>query len=862
MSSLSAPLLYHRRAPAAGVRRSGEPVTCGLPWPPGAVAEAADLRLLDATGVERPLQARALDRWPDGSVRWSLLDWLADSGAELRVEAGPAAAPGRASGPLKVDAGAGRVVVETGRARFQFAAGGFFPFDSVEAGGREAIDARRSGITARDDANCRYRGIVTGVEVEEAGPIRVAVRVVGELSAAGGSRLLELSARVHLFRDSAVARLEIALTNPRAAGHPGGLWSLGNDGSVYLRDLSLALATPSGEGPASLALSVADGEPLEPVAAPVELYQASSGGDNWRSSAHVDRHGRVPLPFGGYRLVAGSTESAGRRASPVVQIEGASGALALAMPEFWQNFPKALEASADGVIVRLFPRQQRSPHEIQGGERKTHTLFVALARDEVGTLPLEWTRDPLVPHGTPEWYARSGAVPQLTTAEADPNAGYLALVGLALAGDDALERKREIVDEFGWRHFGDFWADHEAARHDGETPLISHYNNQYDMVGGFGIQFLRSADGRWLELMRQLARHVVDIDLYHTRSDKSAYNGGMFWHTVHYVDAGTSTHRSYPRADGVPGGGPSAGHLYSTGLWLHYLMTGDRDSLAAVIELGDYVINADDGARTIFRLLDRGPTGHVTNSGFDDYHGPGRSGANAILALVAAHRATAEPRYLAKAEELLRRCIHPRDDLEALDLLDADRKWFYTMFLQSLGDYLDYKIELDQLDESYAYGRAALLHYARWAADHEYPYLDRPEILEFPTETWAAQDMRKSELFRIAARHATGESRERFLERARFFFDAAVGRLQREPTRGSCRPLALLLSNGWKQAWVDRHPLEPAPAPRVRDLDFGRPQVFVSQKRRALRRAKRLVIGAWALAVLGLGAAALVLWLG
>ena len=47
--------------------------------------------------------------------------------------------------------------------------------------------------------------------------------------------------------------------------------------------------------------------------------------------------------------------------------------------------------------------------------------------------------------------------------------------------------------------------------------------------------------------MHELAVHVRDIDVYHTDEDKSAYNHGLFWHTVHYVDAGTSTHRSYPR---------------------------------------------------------------------------------------------------------------------------------------------------------------------------------------------------------------------------------------------------------------------------------------------------------------------------
>ena len=76
------------------------------------------------------------------------------------------------------------------------------------------------------------------------------------------------------------------------------------------------------------------------------------------------------------------------------------------------------------------------------------------------------------------------------------------------------------------------------------------------------------------------------------------------------------------------------------------------------------------------------------------------------------------------------------------------------MFLQALGKYLDYKAERGELDALYAYARASLLHYARWMAEHEYPYLSKPEMLEYPTETWAAQDMRKAEVLQEAGRWA------------------------------------------------------------------------------------------------------------
>src|SRR6185295_10147664 len=197
--------------------------------------------------------------------------------------------------------------------------------------------------------------------------------------------------------------------------------------------------------------------------------------------------------------------------------------------------------------------------------------------------PAGWLRTPCTATLDPAWYAAAGAVAYLSPASACDDVKYRELIQAAIDGPDSFARKREFIDEYGWRHFGDLYADHESAGHQGTEPLVSHYNNQYDAVGGFAVQFMRSGDSRWRELMEDLARHVADIDTYHTDRDKAAYNHALFWHTAHYVNAGTSTHRSYPRDPKVGGGGPANEHNYSTGLLLHYLMTGDPLSRETVV---------------------------------------------------------------------------------------------------------------------------------------------------------------------------------------------------------------------------------------------------------------------------------------
>ncbi|HEX4613916.1 MAG TPA: hypothetical protein VH092_37390, partial [Urbifossiella sp.] len=543
-------------------------------------------------------------------------------------------------------------------------------------------------------------------------------------------------------------------------------------------------------------------------------------------------------------------------------------------------FPKSIQISPNSLSLDLFPSPRVDDQELQGGEQKTHTFAVAFGPDATPEA-LEWFRTPPRAFASPKWYCDSGAIPYLTPKASDPNADYLALVDAAIEGSDTFDAKRETIDEYGWRHFGDIYGDHEAVYHRGPEPMVSHYNNQYDPVFGFGVQFLRSGDPRWACHMDALAAHVADIDIYHTTRDKAAYNGGLFWHTYHYAPADTATHRSYPkllRQLGGPagldpddpkakksrhvyalGGGPGNEQNYATGLALHYVLTGCTASRDAAVGLARWVIDMDDGRKTVFRWLASGDTGLASQSRGPEYHGPGRGSGNSLAALLVGHTLTGDAAFLAKAEQLIRRVIHPADDVPARNLLDVENRWFYTMFLHALGKYLDHKAELGQFDAMYAYARESLLHYARWMAAHEVPTLSRPEILEYPNETWAAQDVRKFEVLRLAARHAAGAERDRFRERAAFFLTDSLTRLAAFPTRTLARPVVLLLSMGYTAAHMQANPADAAPLPAITPADFGRPERFVPQKVKAVRMAKLLAAGGVAV---GLAAVAtFVIWL-
>jgi hypothetical protein len=814
-----------------GARRRREPITFGIPIPRGQAFAPGEIQLDAPFKLVTPAQFRTLDRWSDGSIRWLLVDALADAdGArgDERVPVDPVPASVRVEEGR--DSAQGRTVrVDTGIATFSFNVGGPFPFSAVSIAGREPVDCAASGFHVDTGATAAaFR--IAGIAVHEAGPVRAELEL---RAAADGPTPVEVSARVELFAGTATARAHFTLLNPRRARHANGQWVLGDEGSVLLRSAAWVLRLQ--DSVRRLGCAPELGQTIADVTAPFELYQESSGGDSWDGPIHRNRDGRVPLRFRGYRLRSGGAERTSNRATPIVVVETDHGQIAVAVPQFWENFPRAIAVDERTIEIGFFPRQSGDLHELQGGERKTHEVVVAFVKDEVSDPPLAWCHDPLLAYPPPEWCCRSGAVPFLLPESDDPNRDYVRLVSTALDPINGFAAKNERADEYGWRNFGDLHGDHESARQPADQPFVSHYNNQYDAIAGFAMHFLRTGDRRWWRLMTALARHVRDIDVYWTRGDKAAYNGGLFWHTCHYTDAGTATHRTYPR--GAPGGGPSAEHNYTVGLMLHYFMTGERASRDTAISLGRWVIDMDDGRQTIFRWLTGGATGLASATGSMAYHGPGRGPANSIVACLVAARLAQAPEFDAKAEALIKRCIHPDDDVDARNLHDTERRWYYTVFLQALGGFLHERTEQGRFDAIYAYARASLLRYARWMALHERPYLDRPEALEFPTETWAAQDMRKADVFLWAAQHAAADERPRFLERARFFFEYSVNTLSASPTRHFTRPVVLLLSNGLRDGWV-RTGLAAWPEASPVTGDAREPtRAFEPQKARAIRRA-------------------------
>ena len=836
------------RAPVRTAGRSGEPVTFGVPLPRGLVPDGWRLAARRPDGLQLPAESVVTDRWSDGSARWVLM--------HIRLDVPDGTVPGAVVAeltPLTAVASTepiaehhdATVRVRTGQATLKVAVGSPLGFTATWHGqlltAWTRVRQHGGAIAASIDR----------VEIRHASALRGDVLFHGRVTLRSRQQLA-IDGAVECFAGLDAVRVRLTLRNPDRARHEHGFWPLGDPGSVLIDAFELGLSL----SPAVTSSDLSCGEDgFISLGRPALLHQDSSGGRQWDSPVHRNRDGLVKARFCGFQLRTPGGVSEGRRAVPVVRVRTGISELNIAVPRFWQNWPQSIHIDDEQIVLGFLSGEHADRHELQGGEQKTYEAVVGFGADAVSQSPLAWAHQPLVVSPDPSWYVESGAVARLSPAAEEPAAGYGTLVNRAIQGESSFFGKRERIDEYGWRHFGDLYADHEAVGHEGPSPLVSHYNNQYDAILAFGVHFLRSGDPRWWELFDDLARHVADIDIYHTNRDKSAYSGGLFWHSNHYMDAGVATHRTYDPAGGV-GGGPSAEHNYAAGLALHYFLTGSAASRDAAIGLACWVIRMDEGQRTVFRWLASGPTGLASASGSALYHGPGRASGNSIVACLHGHRLSGDRRLLEKAEELIRRCIHPSDDVRARELFQVEQRWYYTVFLQALGEYLDYKRDLGEDDRISAWARESLLTYARWMASHERPYLSVPELLEFPNETWAAQDMRKAEALAYAACHARGDERTALRKRAEYFYRYSCSTLLDTPNAALTRPLVLALVNGWKGAsLLHGAAIDPGPA-SAGDWQFEPPQAFEPQKTRALRRAKWVVV-----ALASSAAVAALLWL-
>ncbi|PHR87931.1 MAG: hypothetical protein COA78_36860, partial [Blastopirellula sp.] len=643
--------------------RECEPVTVGVAFASGQISAVDGLCLINGMGQSVPFQNEVLANWPDGSIKWLSVMFLYSGDVADLESYSVVVSEGENSllpspSTITVNRSGKSVEVDTNDGRFSFSQGSENLVAHFNASGASWLTDQGCQLICTDAKGKEHSAIVQSIEIESSGPLQAKLRVKGSFQ---GLRALRFSGSLTFYAGINRAQIEITLENPARAKHAGGYWDLGDPASVLVQDVSLCINTKLNEN-RHVFWTESPGEEVHSTGSEaLEIYQDSSGGENWRSRNHLNRKNEIPVSFQGYRVREDENERIGGRAHPVVSLTSGNRYVTCTLTDFWEKFPSSLEVSGSQLRARLLPGQFSDLHEIQPGEHTTRTAWLEFGENEKDPCSrLAWVHNPITATCDTESLAKSGAISFLPQASTPLHEGCQSIFDEALEGDRNFFAKREVIDEYGWRNYGDLWADHEEAFCHEHRPVISHYNNQYDALYGFLIQHLISGDHRWKQLADPLAEHLLDIDIYHSKHDKSGYSGGMFWHSAHYHDAGTSSHRCMSRQmlgkeHPAPGGGPGNEHNYASGLLLHYYLTGNTRFRDVVTQLADWVIAIDDGQQHPLGLALPSPTGASTSTRFEDFHGPGRGAGNSINTLLDGWLASDNEHYLKTAEALIRR---------------------------------------------------------------------------------------------------------------------------------------------------------------------------------------------------------------
>jgi hypothetical protein len=606
-------------ADSANVARQGEPVTTGVPFSRGALKDVSRLAL-SVGGKMVPAQFTKTISWPDGSVRWALLDGQVDvpAGGKVALKLTDKGGNPVSDTPVRISDGADSIKVSTGPMEFTVNKKKFNLFESLKIDGKEMLSATGQGLViVKEGGGTLTAEAPTEVKIEQAGPMRAIVCLRGKIPGYNG--WLAYTVRITAYAGKKFVTVRTWLENQGNYGYAGKApeW-INFDGMAI--NLALGLGGPITA--ACEGVSASDTFKVE---------QRCAGAD-WKSFV--------------YTVTGGDKElKKGERTDGVVKLAGNNGTLNVAIRHFWENYEKAIELNGNTLKLWLWPTDGQWPRNGTRGSRNTGE-FGKFRKQGLYALPggvhkgyaaiLDFSgRDPkasaatvsaaLLAQATPAYYAGTEAATGWF-APADfktGNEAYDAQVAKWNTqavnswdkdGKSSIWKVRNGGADprgywYGWMDFGDnLWGEGYSSLH-------------YDWPWIQFMGFLRTGDRAAFDLGETMVYHRVDVD--QIWSDRVSPN---FSGLTRFERAAVNTHGDVD--DGH--GNPICSHFWLVGPVLHYMLTGDPKSYECAIRGG--------------AGIERNKVDPLRNNPRAD--GQARASTWAILNLCALHDMTGEKKYL------------------------------------------------------------------------------------------------------------------------------------------------------------------------------------------------------------------------
>ncbi len=512
-----------------GIHREREPVCGGIPLPQGAVMRAADLRVRTADGKLIPSQAHQLGlAWPDGSLRWALVQFQAaapaNAIARFTLETANTKGAPRPPARLQVEERTDGVMITTGPLRAYFdrrhcrlpnkvwinAKGVFTGKDLVLDEGaqfdlvadREAMtldEFKHTGIDPNElsnfglaDAGKRvwnkltrdidYSQALTGavqITVEESGPLRAVLRI----EKAGEKREGEMGfvARVYAYAGHTALRVEMTLQSYEqfipVSAKP---YDMAICNGKHIRKFTYRLRPAFGQA---------------------QRVEVGGEQNTHTLSGAQDVVMRQLLP-GNYALLTdeGTVVERGEHAPGWMTAQGQAHDITLASKWFWQIAPKRMTyAPANGEIaLELWPSSAKGTgYPLMAGRERTYEFVLGF--DMPGAQASAMARAELRPIAEPEYLTATGATHRFVPLQDERFSIYRTYV------ENTLRRM------YAQRLYGDI----DFGDQGGWLGLESRWNDYHGVSHEWMMFYLASAKPEHFRLAEAAVWHSLDVDTQH-----------------------------------------------------------------------------------------------------------------------------------------------------------------------------------------------------------------------------------------------------------------------------------------------------------------------------------------------------------
>jgi hypothetical protein len=519
--------------------RINEPCTVAVPFPQGELKDLSKIAITDGNKAV-PSQFKVTAKWQDDSVKWLLINFLADL-------------PGNKSKDyfltfnnsqdvvndeiLEVITEEERLKINTGKLKIEFSKkgeNGIFHnlihedtvYGSDEITGPVLYDTQGKSWYAEVGEE--------GWEVLENGPVRTIVQTKGKHINDEGNKWIDYTIRLYAYAGKPWVKLDYQVINKE-------------DGTEQeIKGMEIKFKKP-----------VSKADDIKTALATSNYLSKITEGSGEDKLYHLidakelvyEANEHFPETLYGTFWADWNDSMRGGVCATIYQAQ--------------QNFPKAMEVDKEGISIKIIPSEAGGIKLLQG-MAKTHHMFLHFhnADEDVKSLNVRSLQFqmPDRPMLDPEVYERSKCFEDIFLKEKIDNVErYL------INNADSRGKAYGILN----------WGDApdpgytQQGRGNGE-PVWT--NNEYDFPHAMMMMYAKSSERRMLDYMLVAAEHWADVDVCHYSTDPLRHNA-QITHSARHVT-----------------GDVEVSHEWVEGLFDYYHVTGEQFAYETAIATGENIL--------------------------------------------------------------------------------------------------------------------------------------------------------------------------------------------------------------------------------------------------------------------------------